>query len=140
MNRDEDFKRQIELTIQKSHRLLQTAKIDLESGDNDSASSRAYYSVFHMMEACLLTKGLTYSKHSAVISAFNLHFIKPGIFPRIFYRNIEKLFKDRQLGDYEVESNIDNYDTSENIKIAEDIVNSIEDFLKKEGKYGVDRD
>jgi len=129
---NKDFERQIELTIQKSHRLLQTAKIDLESGDNDSASSRAYYSVFHMMEACLLTKGLTYSKHSAVISAFNLHFIKPGVFLHLFYRNIEKLFKDRQIGDYEVESNIDEYDAQENIKIAEEMVNSIEEFLKKE--------
>jgi uncharacterized protein (UPF0332 family) len=73
-NKDEDLKRQLHLTMQKSHRLLKTARLDFKSGDYDSASSRAYYAVFHVMEGALLLKGLTYSKHSAVISAFNLHF------------------------------------------------------------------
>lgn len=129
---DKDLKRQIDLTIQKSHRLLKTARVDFESGDYDSASSRAYYAVFHMMEGALLLKGLSYSKHSATIGAFNFNFIKTGIFPKEFSKSIEILFEQRQLGDYDVEANISNEDAEQNINIASEIVEAIEKFLKKE--------
>ncbi len=130
--KDEDFKRQIDLTIRKSYRLLKTARVDFESGDYDSASSRAYYSVFHMMDGVLLLKGLSYSKHSAVIAAFNFHFIKPGIFPKEFSKSIEILFEQRQIGDYDVEANIDDKEAEENIRIASEIIKTVEEFLKKE--------
>lgn len=130
--KDEDFRRQIDLTIRKSNRLIKTARVDLESGDYDSASSRAYYAVFHMMEGALLLNGLTYAKHSAVIASFNLHFIKPGIFPKEFSKSIQNLFEQRQLGDYDVESGIDDDEAKKNIKTASEIVKHIEKFLKKE--------
>jgi uncharacterized protein (UPF0332 family) len=131
-NKEEDFIRQIELTIHKSQRLLKTARVDFESGDYDSASSRAYYAVFHMMEGALLFKGLSYSKHSGVIAAFNLNFIKPGVFPKEFSKHIENLFEQRQIGDYDVESNIYDEEAEKNIRIALEIVSTIEEFIKKE--------
>lgn len=133
MNEKEEFlKRHISLTIKKAYRLLKTAEIDFGSGDYDSATSRAYYAIFHMMEGTLVLKGLSFSKHSAVISQFNLHFIKPGVFPKEFSRAIESLFEQRQIGDYDVESNIDKDEAGNNIKTAYEIVKSIEKFLKNE--------
>lgn len=132
MKKDVDFRKQIDLMITKSYRLLKTARVDLGDGDSDSASSRAYYAVFHMMEGALLLKGLSYSKHSAVIAAFNLHFIKSGIFPNISFKDIGRLFKQRQIGDYEVEAGISSEEARENIKIASKIVKAVEKFLKKE--------
>lgn len=131
MNKDADFRKYIELTIEKAHRLLKTAEVDLNSGDCESSSSRAYYAVFHMMEGALLFRDLSYSKHSAVIANFNLHFIKQGVFPKEFSKNIERLFEQRQLGDYDVEDNISKEDAVENIAIAVKMVKAIERVLKR---------
>jgi len=65
-----------------------------------ASSSRAYYAVFHIMQAALLTKNLTYKKHSGVISAFSKQFIKTGIFPKEFARYIKSLRSDRETSDY----------------------------------------
>jgi len=37
--------------------------------------------MFYTVEALLLSQNLTFSKHSAVISAFGKNFVKTGIFP-----------------------------------------------------------
>ena len=86
--------------VEKGGRALQAARDHLSKGDADFASSKAYYAVFHLMQAVLLTKGLTFSKHAGVISGFSEHFIKPGIFQAEFGGIIQRLRKDRELGDY----------------------------------------
>lgn len=127
-----ELREHIELTIKKAYRLLETAKVDFESEDYDSSVSRAYYAVFHMMEGALILKGLSYSKHSAVIANFNLYFIKEGIFPKEYSKQISILFEQRQLGDYDVEPSMDEQKASESINTARQIVKEIESFIIKE--------
>ncbi|MCK4352039.1 HEPN domain-containing protein [candidate division WOR-3 bacterium] len=125
-----DLKLTLNTIIQKSHRALEAAKIHLKNGDYDFASSKAYYAVFYMMEAGLITKKLSFSKHSAVISAFNQYFIKQGIFPKEFSKKIGNLFKERQIGDYEYELAIAQEEAREDIKNANEIVKAIEEYLR----------
>ena len=99
---------------------------------NDSVS-RAYYAVFHSLQAILLTIGLSFSKHSGVIGAFNKEFIHKDIFPKDFHKMIERLFKDRQIGDYEYEEGLNYEDAKQDIASAENIIVSIERYLIKEG-------
>lgn len=42
------------------------------------AASRAYYAMFYLAQAVLLSDGMAFSKHSAAIGAFGEHFVKPG--------------------------------------------------------------
>ncbi len=70
--------------IEKGRRTLRAAQDHLDKQDYDFASSKAYYAVFHLMQAVLLIKGKTYSKHAGVISGFSEHFIKTGVFPSDF--------------------------------------------------------
>lgn len=65
--------RQLVLMLNKATRALSSAQRQLEAEDYDFASSRAYYAVFYSLEAILLTKGLSFSKHSGAINAFNRH-------------------------------------------------------------------
>jgi len=127
---DPDFSRQIKLAIKKSQRLLKTGRLSLNDGDYGSAASRAYYSIFHLMEAALLFKNLTFSKHSAVIANFNLHFMKTRIFPKEFSKTIERLFEQRQLGDYDVEASISDEDAKENLALAAKTAGLIIKFLQ----------
>ncbi len=50
------------------------------------AVSRAYYAMFYLVSAVLLTKGLNFSKHQAVVAAFGQHFVKTGIFKHMFHQ------------------------------------------------------
>ncbi|MDZ7289648.1 MAG: hypothetical protein ONB44_10690 [candidate division KSB1 bacterium] len=60
-------------------------------------------------------KNLGFSKHSGVISTFNQHFIKPAIFPKEFSKLIERVFRDRQTGDYKHELSTSEDDPNEDI-------------------------
>jgi len=80
--------------------LKNSARNNFNHEDFETTSSKAYYAVFHIMQAALLLKGLTYSKHSGVISGFSKEFIKPDIFPKEFSKKIRSLYKGREISDY----------------------------------------
>lgn len=120
-----------ELMVRKAIRSIDAARRNFDERDYDFASSRAYYAAFYVMQAALLTKGLSFSKHSAVISAFNQHFIKTGVFPKIFSKLISRLFRERQIGDYDFYPSITKEDARENIEAAETIVKEVKNYLNE---------
>jgi len=122
---------QLKRMMEKSQRTLKAAKDLLEHNDFESASSRAYYSVFYMLEALLLTKNLSFSKHSAVISAFSKHFVKESVFPADFAKKIKTLRKDRETSDYDYIVSINKEKAKKDIDNAEEIIKKIEIYLKK---------
>jgi uncharacterized protein (UPF0332 family) len=133
MNSNERLTEQLQLMIQKAFRSVKAAYRNIEEGDYDFASSRAYYAAFYVMEAVLLTKNLSFSKHAGVISAFNQHFVKTGIFPKDFSKNISRLFRERETGDYDFVLSINEEDAREDARIAEKMVNMIVEYLGQEG-------
>jgi uncharacterized protein (UPF0332 family) len=52
-----------------------------DGGFARGAASRAYYAMFSAARALLLSQGLDFSSHSAVIAAFGQHFAKSGRVP-----------------------------------------------------------
>ena len=92
---------EIESLVKRAKKYLKSAEILLNEGDFESSVSRAYYAMFYVVEALLLTEGLSFSSHRGVISAFGEHFIKPGIFPREMGKELNRAFEKRQLSDYE---------------------------------------
>jgi uncharacterized protein (UPF0332 family) len=56
--------------------------------------------MFYVAEALLLGRGLSFSRHSAVIAAFGLHFTKTGAFPVEYQRYMTEAESLRHLGDY----------------------------------------
>ena len=89
-----------ERLLLKAERFLQSARLLLEDGDLDSAVSRLYYASFYVAEALLDAKGLSYSSHKAVISAYGQHFAKTGILDPGFHKLLVSTFEKRQMGDY----------------------------------------
>ncbi|PKP60278.1 MAG: HEPN domain-containing protein [Candidatus Altiarchaeales archaeon HGW-Altiarchaeales-2] len=124
---------QLETMIRKAERSLASAKRQIEEGDYDFASSRVYYAAFYAMEAILLTENMVFSKHGAVIGAFNQHFIKPGIFPKEFSKLITRIFRERHIGDYEFDLSIGEDEAKEDLEHAERIVKNITSYLTREG-------
>ena len=126
------MREEINKIIEKAERSLKTAKELFNKGDYDFAVSRAYYTMFYMAEAVLMTKGLSFSKHSAVISAFGQHFIKTGIFNKKYHKMLSDAFEIRQIGDYSYLREISDKEALKVIKNAEDFLNEIRKFFGRE--------
>ena len=82
---------------------LDTAELLHKSQRYRSCISRAYYAMYYISQALLLSESIDTSTHRGVIKLINLHFVKTG---RIA-SNISKLLSDtydlRQSGDYETD-------------------------------------
>jgi uncharacterized protein (UPF0332 family) len=132
MKEDAELSKQLKVMIYKSKDSLKVARDLHKQGYYNDSASKSYYAVFHALQAILLTTNMSFSKHSAVLSAFNKEFIYNDIFPRDFYKKIIRLFKDRQIGDYEYEKVIEAESSREDVDDAERIINAIIEYLKIE--------
>ncbi len=72
----------------------------LEDGHADFAASRAYYGCFYTAEALLLSKGLSYSRHSQVVAQFGRHFAKTEELDARYHRLLIEAFGLQQAADY----------------------------------------
>jgi len=93
--------------LAKAEEKLAIAQNNLDAGFFDDASSRAYYAAFHAVSAVLAQHGMTYSSHHQVLGAFNRDFVNTGLFSPNAHKNLERLFLDRQIGDYYIDQTID---------------------------------
>ena len=59
---------EIQALIEKAKRSQKAASNLFKDGDIDFAASRAYYSLFYVASALLLSRGLSFSSHSGVIA------------------------------------------------------------------------
>lgn len=118
------MKKEIELLLDKAMRSLAAARLLCGSGDYDFAAARVYYSIFYFSEALLLKKGLSFSKHTSVISAIYKHYIKPGELDASFHKTLHRAFELRQEGDY-LSSNMITK------KAALELLATVEDEIKK---------
>ena len=94
------------------------------------AASRAYYAMFYAVEALLLTKGLSYPKHSAVLSAFGREFIKKGLIEPKWHQVFHEAFEVRQVGDYEPIEKVSEATSLRTLENAKAFVQMICSFLK----------
>lgn len=88
--------------IDKAKESLAASKLLADNGLYDFAGSRAYYTMFYIAEAFLWHKGLSFSSHSAVISAFGREIAKPGLVPVELHRYLIDAQDKRTQGDYSI--------------------------------------
>ena len=113
---------QLELLL-KARQSLSAARLLLNNNYPDYATSRAYYTMFYIAEAFLEGEGMSFSKHSAVISAFGREFALQGKVPVEFHQFLIKAQQLRNAGDYGQLDAI-------NIEQAHEQIIRAEEFLK----------
>ena len=101
--------------------------------DQGREELRLYYAAFYAMEAVLLTRNLTSSKHTGTISQFNRLFVREGIFPKNFSKIISRLFRERQVGDYGFYIDITEQEILADVKSTEKFLEKIKEYLNREG-------
>ena len=82
----------------KSTRALAAARAIVET-DADSAASRAYYAAFHGLTAVLATRGLAFTKHTAVRAALHRDLIQAELLPADVGKDYDFLLDLRETAD-----------------------------------------
>jgi uncharacterized protein (UPF0332 family) len=86
--------------LQRAREALDEAALLLEQNHINTFVNRVYYACFYGVTALLLTRDLASAKHSGVRSLFHQHFVKAGVMSINLGQTFDKLFDNRQKGDY----------------------------------------
>jgi len=83
----------------KAGRGLAAAEAVIDT-DPDSAASRAYYAAFHGVTAVSASRGLSFTKHTAVRAALHRDLIQAQLLPTELGRDYDFLLDLRETADY----------------------------------------
>ena len=112
---------------------LQTAKTDLKSAkilfdaeEYKGANNRAYYAVFHSVNAIHALEGKAYKRHKDALGTFNKDYVKTGIFPREIGRKIGEAEEIRHASDYDDFYIASREESERLITVAEEFIRLVE--------------
>jgi hypothetical protein len=96
----EDSEALIPYRMQRAEESLRAAEIMYEKDMLSFAMNRIYYSMFYAVQAALILKGVSFSKHGQVKVYLNRELVKTGTIPISLGRIYNKAFEYRQKFDY----------------------------------------
>ena len=116
---------------------LETARKDLRSArallaieDYKGANNRAYYSIFHAINAVHAVSGKAYKRHKDAVANFNKDYVRTSIFPREMGRKIGQAEEIRHASDYDDFYIVSKEEVTLQLKNARLFVTEVEKYLK----------
>lgn len=125
------MKSDVKALLEKAKRSQKVAAKLYKDGDMDFAASRAYYSLFYTAEALLLTRDMSFSSHSAVITAFGKEFAKTGVLNSKFHHYLMESQDRRNIGDYSILADVTKEQVLEMLAWAKEFIKATETYLKQ---------
>jgi uncharacterized protein (UPF0332 family) len=86
--------------------------------------------MFYLTEALLLSKGMKFSSHSAVIAAYGKEFSKTKLLDPKFHRRLIVAEERREDGHYDAGQNISDEDALESFQWAEEFMQVVKQYLE----------
>ena len=123
------------ISLSRSRREIEAARLLANGGFCDQAISRAYYAAFYAAEQALASLGESRSKHSGVIAAFGKLVIREGGLDEEVGRVLRSLFEQRNDVDYG-EAVASREDAELAIHDAQRLVDAVESWLAARQKSG----
>jgi len=106
------------------------AKALMDMGHARFSAAQTYYTIFYLAQAMLLSKGLTYSSHSAVVAAYGKEFAKTKLLDPKFHRYIIDAQKLRQTGHYGEEGEqVTDEEARESFQWAREFMQAVKEYL-----------
>lgn len=105
------------------------AKVLIDKGFTGFSAAQSYYTIFYLVEALLLSKGLRFSSHSALIASYGKEFAKTGVLDPKFHRYIVVAQERRETGHYNAEPIITDEQALESFEWAEEFRQAIKKYL-----------
>ncbi len=122
---------EVEVLLSRAHESLRAARLLQKENLPNIAASRAYYAMFYIAEALLLSRDLVFSSHSAVIASFGKEFAQSKALDPKYHRYLIASQNLRQTGDYGVEQNVSLNEANQVCDWAEEFITAAESYLKK---------
>ena len=86
--------------LERAFEALKEARILFDQGHGNTFVNRLYYACFYSVSALLLARGFSSAKHSGIRALFHQNFVKTGFVAKELAQTYDKLFDNRQKGDY----------------------------------------
>ena len=118
----------------KAEESFSAAELLFERGFYGFSASRAYYAMFYVTEALLVSIGQSYSSHGGVIGSFGREFAKTGKFDLKFHRWLIDAQDVRNIGDYGVGVEISSNQARELIAQVKEFIQAGRDYLQVKGE------
>lgn len=107
---------------------LKAAQILLNAGEYKGANNRAYYAIFHAINAVHALDEKSYKRHKDAIGNFNKDYVKTEIFPREIGRKIGEAEEIRHASDYD-DFYVASRDESERqVAVADEFIHLVENY------------
>ena len=108
----------------------EVAKELINIGHPRFSATQSYYTLFYLAQVLLLTKGLTYSSHSAVIASYGKEFAKTRLLDPKFHRYMINAQRRREIGHYGDETeNVTEEQAMESYQWAEEFMKVVKQYL-----------
>lgn len=117
--------------LNKAKDTLSDSKKYIESATLASTVNRIYYSMFYAVNGLLITRGLSSSKHSGVLSIFNREIVNKGHLEKKWGEFYSDMFKRRQKGDYQDFVEFEKQDVEAWLKKSEEFIDKIDKLAFK---------
>lgn len=127
---DKASQEEIRAHVEKALRRLRVAQGLHQQGEYEDAVSRAYYAIYHAAHAALLAEGLRPQTHRGLANQFGLRLVETGKLPKKLAKYLRNVRDDREEGDYEVYSVIDQETSETALREAGEFTCAIQEFLK----------
>jgi uncharacterized protein (UPF0332 family) len=115
--------------LEQARESLVAAEGMLALGVDRSAVNRTYYAMFYAVLALLASRKLETSKHTGVLSRFDLYYSKPAVLPRELSVWLHDAFTQRNKADYAEEFTLTRAAIDELLSHAREFVTVVSDFL-----------
>jgi len=126
----EDTEALISYRMQRAKESLRAAQIMYEKDMFSFAMNRIYYTMFYAVQAALILKDVSFSKHGQVKAYLNRELVKTGIIPISLGRIYNKAFEYRQKFDYVDFAEPDQDLVESYLKEARVFLDAIEQYLQ----------
>lgn len=110
---------------------LEAARVLAAEDLANQAAAEAYYAMFHAATAALAARDQSYSKHSAVISAFGREFAKTGELPAELHRRLREAFETRLSATYDYTHQVTVAEAVALCDEADQFIAAIEHYLQR---------
>lgn len=114
---------------------IQTAKSDLNSarilfnaGEYKGANNRAYYAIFHAINAVHALNGNAFKRHKDAIANFNKSYVKTEVFSREISRKINEAEEIRHASDYDDFYIASQEESERQISVANEFIQLVEKY------------
>ncbi len=107
---------------------MKSARVLFDVQEYKGANNRAYYAIFHAINAIHALDGRAYKRHKDAISNFNKDYVKTEIFPREMGRKIGEAEVIRHASDYDDFYIASREEAERQIMVANEFVQLVERY------------